>query len=157
MKKLFVLCSILLVVTSSCKKHTTAPTSPQLSSLIFGSYNPMCQGPGLCGKFYLLQNNVLSPDQSFYRTPNPFMLIKLPDSLYQIAKPLISNFSTYLYAHRSDSAIGCPGCADGNVVLLWATDTSGTTKWLINSDTTQLPVELRPYIAQVEAVLSKLN
>ncbi|MDR3679052.1 MAG: hypothetical protein P4L41_03725 [Flavipsychrobacter sp.] len=154
MKNIIATCILLLLITS-CKKSTTAPV-PKPDSLIFGRYNPMCMTPNTCGQFYLLQNNMLFADQSYYMTPNPFALAKEPDSLYAIAKQLIDNFPTYLLNHPNDSLIGCPGCADGAVIRLWATTNDVRTKWDVNADTSQIPVGLRLYIWQVNNVLDQL-
>ncbi len=155
MKPLIMVGLVAIMALSACKKETTAPV-PKPDSLIFGRYNPMCVTPMVCGQFYLLQNNMLFADQSYYMTPNPFALAKEPDSLYVIAKQLIDNFPAYLLNHPSDSLIGCPGCADGAVIRLWATANDVRTKWDVNADTSQIPAELRTYIWQAGHVLDQL-
>jgi hypothetical protein len=158
MKKLIILpffAMAIALMISSCKKDHGATPSVKLNTLYFGEFNPAVQLPS--SRFYLLENGKLYTEpMPFNEVPDPTYIALLPDSLYQIAKYLINNFPLYLMQHSTDSAIGCPGCADGVIVRLWAVTDTGTLKWDINTDTTQLPTEIRQYVWQTENIIDQL-
>ncbi len=149
----------IISISLSCKKNNdpspTGYTKPD--SIAFGRYNSMSMTPVPHGQFYELENNALYAYPILFIPAGTQMLKqKLPDSLYLIARYLIDNFPSYLMQHPKDSSIGCPGCTDEQIITLSVLSDTTTRGWLISTDTSRLPVELRQYIWKAGMIMDQL-
>lgn len=141
----------------SCNKNNGVVPSSRPDSLMFGYYNSFSATPILSGQFYMLKKDSLFASPTAYFQPyGYFSEHALPDSLYQIARYLTDNFPLYLQQHAEDSSIGCPGCADGNIMVFCAFSNGISTRWEINPDTATLPMELKQYIWRAGIIVNQL-
>lgn len=160
MKKPFlILLSIVIVFTLSCKKEN--PITPlDLSSgdyFIFGEYAGECYGN--CARFFVIKDNNIYGDLNdyFYSADSlKFSSAALSITKYNLAKPLLTDFPTYLNNHKNET-YGCPDCTDGGAVYIILKQDGITSHWNVDNFIQNQPEEIRDYIARMHTIIADLQ
>ena len=80
---------------------------------------------------------------------------KLSKDKYNLAKQLLDQLPDYL-KNASSSNFGCPDCRDQGKYYIEIKENSSIKKFQIDTDTSQVPGEIRAYVAKLESVLKQL-
>ena len=151
-----ILCLALLF--SSCQKSQGNKIHP--SSFTFGYCRCcLCMNPLRCFRYYEITQGQIYADSmaDFLRiVPGPFVSTPLSNSKYQLAAGLISNFPQYLQ-NNPNLTLGNVNCDTHAAVHIEYIENGVTKRWDIDQDTANQPLAIRPYIAQLDTVLSQLQ
>jgi hypothetical protein len=148
MKNLILTISILLVLTN-CKK-----SSLRGDHFIFGSSYSECEGN--CVNYFMLKKGQLYPDDmTNWSDKLKFKNNQLTQDKIDLAKKIEDNLPDFLKT-SSSSTFGCPNCRDQGAIYIEIKNESKTTKFSIDTDTTQIPVEIRKYISDIKLTLGQL-
>ena len=149
MKKIILVFAITFILIS-CKKETTT----KFDSFAFGTSYGYCVGN--CANFFLIEGDDLYADNmERLTTPLKFKMDKLSVDKYNLAKQLLTNFPAYL-KQKPNITFGCPDCADQGSIYIETIVNGKVETWLIDTDTTKQPAEIRNYINELRAVLVRL-
>jgi hypothetical protein len=143
-----------IIAGFSCKKSGIADFVT-IDYLSFGKAYGYCAGD--CAKFFKLEGEKIYPDTITRYTGQAigFNINPLSNDKYLLAKELKDNFPSYLF-NRPGETIGCPDCADQGGIHLEIKDNGVSKFWHIDMDINKQPVEIRPYLEKVLAILSQL-
>lgn len=148
--KIKILSVLLIAMISSCLKEDTY----RVEYFAFGTAYGECTGD--CAKFFLIMDGKIYPDISAtYEGRVVFGDSALPDDKYLFAKPLITNFPSYLLFFP-DSTFGCPDCHDQGGIHIEMMNNNDIVNWHIDMDIDKQPEEIRQYLSVMLAVLADL-
>lgn len=134
----------------SCKKESTT----KFDSFTFGTSYGYCVGN--CTSFFLIQDgNLYADDMERLTTPLKFKTDKLSVDKYNLAKQLQTNFPAY-FKQNPNRTFGCPDCADQGSIYIQTTINGKTETWLIDTDPTTQPSEIKSYLSDLRNVLAQL-
>ena len=148
MKSLLYTILILLVFTN-CKK-----SSLHGDHFIFGSSFSECVGN--CVNYFMLKKEQLYPDDmKNWSDKLKFKNNQLSQDKINLAKKIESNLPNFL-KNSISSTYGCPDCHDQGAIYIEIKKNSKTTKFKIDTDTSQIPIEIRKYISDIKITLLEL-
>ncbi|MDR3679051.1 MAG: hypothetical protein P4L41_03720 [Flavipsychrobacter sp.] len=157
---------LLAFLAASCTKNTASLTPIDQGGLVtpfkptgffFGEYEySHLSNNFVTWPFYYTDSNKVTKQyraesSMVYTTPQP-----IADSAYTIIKPLIDGFPAYLALHP-DTSFGCPNCVNERVLEIVSITGTDTTRWSINTDTTTMPTDVKPYAAKMLQALNQLK
>lgn len=154
MKPIVAVFLIGLLFTACRKDQLEAPCGPDYDSFLFGITYKNCDSN--CARLFSIAH-----DQLFAAAPNNgkqgaiFQPNPLSNDKYLVAKQLTDNLPDYLLEHPN-STLGCPDCTGHGAFLIEIYTDDEKTYWNIDTNISNLPVEIRAYISQLQTVLSRL-
>jgi hypothetical protein len=160
MKSPLLIVIAILLVTASCKK-TNSVLIREPAYFAFGYQDSLCVN---CNSIHPMSGVYLLKDTSLYLSHNKFVndsagfsTTPLATNQYQMAMQLSSNFPAFLL-NAPDSTYGWPPSPQqrGGYLILALRNSGVERQWLINRDTAQLPIQLRPFIARVLQTIHSL-
>lgn len=140
-----------LLLGAGCKKTAKSVTAED--QIIFGISHGHCVGK--CRSTYVLDNKTLYADTSNNRA-YIFELKKLPDSFFQKAKFVMTDFPEYLLKNTNQT-FGCPDCADQGTIVLTRIVKQDTLSWRLDTQTNTMPKELKSYADNLLNLIYSLN
>lgn len=162
MRRLFAIIIAALLLASCTKSNN----EPKANYLVFGYEGAVC---AYCNSYhpsnmaFLMKHTNVYQLKDSLRGPNPvgdfandadFSTAPMDNGSYLIANTLVDSFPDFLL-NSPDSTYGLPGSYPGCLIL--AVKNNGAVRqWRINWDTTMIPVQIRPYIAQVLSTIDTL-
>lgn len=148
MKNLLLTISILIIM-SNCKKSSLSG-----DHFIFGSSYSECEGN--CVNYFLLKKGQLHPDDmSNWSDKLKFKNNQLPQDKIDLAKKIEDNLPDFL-KNSSSTTFGCPDCRDQGAIYLEIKKDSKKTKFKIDTDTSQIPIEIREFVIDIQTTLHQL-
>lgn len=144
---------LILAIASGCEKGR----EPEFDgNLVFGVAYGFCAGD--CAHFFKLENGALYKDVSDRYTGDDlaFDPAPLPAAKYDLAEPLKLQFPDYL-KNNPNETIGCPDCADQGGYHLFLETSAEKQYWHIDTNSDNVPDEIRPYMSQLQSVLEQLR
>ncbi|MCD8541048.1 MAG: hypothetical protein LRY55_15785 [Leadbetterella sp.] len=128
MKKLFLLFSVLFIITSSCEdNYSVTPLTGKISHIKSGQSFGMCAGK--CYQEMIVENNLatLILIERKDRGSEEDTLEFRDDTYWKQIKADLDGFSKKKFLKLQD-VYGCPDCADGGAEWLEVRFSNGTTK-----------------------------
>ena len=156
---LLLFCS--LVIWHCEKKVPTAetPDPAAIERLVVGQFHGFCMGPA-CIENYLLEGGKMYGDKKdVYSKPFPYEgdWTERPAADYAVAAPLLTSFPAALWQADQDT-FGIPDAYDQGGYFIEARRADGTHRaWRLDTNPDALPEAIRPFSAQVRAVLETLE
>ncbi len=148
MKNLILTISILLLLTN-CRKSTSLG-----DHFIFGSSFSECDEN--CANYFMLKKGELYPDNMTSGSDKlKFKNKQLSQDKIDLAKKIESNVPDFL-KNTSSSTFGFPDCRDQGMIYIEIKKDSKTTKFKIDTDTSEIPVEIRKYISDIKLTIGQL-
>ena len=170
---------VLFVVLSSCNNTTQKPESttadtvrvnlgndaaeaPMYQSIIFGKYCGFCGNNCTDMYGYFLNDNGSSlfadTTDSFLKKDGTFdFRVQLPRDVIPMVDSLIRSLPSQV--RNSSGRFGCPDCADQCGLYLETIEyySSKRRKFYFDTDTAQVPKELRNFVAQLHNTVNRLK
>lgn len=170
------------ILICSCKKNepVVVPQQPILGptaadllddcspdELIFGQYYGECFGD-YCIVNYRLESPSWCNDSTFFLYKDtsktyPSVVdyiegkyVQQSKEKLQLAKDLLTLFPSKLMDDTT-KVFGCPDCADGGGLYIERSVNRIRRKWLIDKNTSNLPIEYKEFVDSVNAKLQKLR
>jgi hypothetical protein len=146
--KTFLFCATLLSLTT-CKK-----TSLRGDYFIFGSGYSECSGN--CVNYYLLKKGSLyADDMNWHMKKLKFRNDALPSDKVNLAEQLKEQIPSLLKSSTEDR-FGCPNCLDQGGYYIELRENGETKKFFIDTDTTEIPKELRSFVVNIKSTMRQL-
>lgn len=157
MNRFFLVFIFILLMQASCSKPSTGIPHGEEEYFVIGRAAGRCAGD--CATFYSLKNGTAYADDMtyFHRTENElsFDAKALPDNKSKKLKELSGKIPQYLKDHTNQT-FGCPDCRDQGLIYI-ETKINGVKKhWMLDTDTRELPAEIRSYAEDVSNTLNQL-
>lgn len=157
MNRFFLIYIFILLVYTSCSKPSTSIPQGKEEYFAIGRAVGRCAGD--CATFYSLKDGTAYADNMtyFHRTENEltFQAKALSADKSKKIKALSGKIPQYLKDHTNQT-FGCPDCRDQGLIYI-ETKINGVKKhWMLDTDTRELPAEIRSYAEQVSNTLNQL-
>jgi len=137
----------------SCKKNDNNGVTPATAdSFVFGVSGGLC---GECYHYFKMEQGKIYMDSTLTNAGRVFHTVPMPSAKYNLAVSLMNNFPGYLLQHPNTN-YSCNDCADQRVFFLQTKKGSTATKWNIDEIESVQPAPVKPYIRQMDTVISQL-
>ena len=158
----YVLLLFAALTLAHCEKSIPTAETPapgDLAFLIFGGFYGFCLGP-TCVETYQLKAGKLYVDQAdTYAKPFPYTgeWAERPAAEYALAAPLLTALPEEIW-QADQETFGIPDAYDQGGYFIEARRVDGTHRaWRLDTNLEALPEAIRPFAAQVRAVLEELE
>ena len=159
-KSILITLSLVLVVTSSCKKEKIGSKLVLLESdyLVFGHFYGECFGANCISIFKLENSRLLEDTKDTYPTSNNFYVgsyNQLSQEKFNAAKDLVDDFPTDLL-NESKNVIGQPDAGDWGGIYVEYYHNGVHRFWLLDKMKSNVPIKYHNFIDKVNAKIKLL-
>lgn len=145
----------ILIIISSCK-HDDDISVNENDYLIFGHFYGECIGEGCVETYKLTDTKLFEDTNDSYAGTAPFNFIELGALQFEQVKDLIDFLPPELL-NASDTAFGCPDCADQGGLFIQYLKNGNTKSWRIDQSKNQVPEYLYEFMDKVNEKISLIN
>ena len=121
---------------------------------IFGLSFSQCEAD--CARFFLIKKNSLYADEMENGSDKlKFKYNALSDEKFKMAEQLRAGLPAVL-KNSASATFGCPDCRDQGSFYIELKENSKMRIFKIDTDTSQVPAEMRPFLLELKRLISEL-